>query len=129
MMKIPAVGSKVEVLVRLRNIYIDTYKTEPFQNKKFSGIVVKSDRWVPADWFSVNTGDPYHPVSVISSKSVVDIKLISGKLDSPIRQFKVKGSNEYIVTLSAGRYTCECVGFKYHNKCRHIEAVKKTLDK
>lgn len=43
--------------------------------------------------------------------------------------FKVKsGENEYYVTKIDGEYACTCKGWWYHNKCKHIEMVKRVLN-
>lgn len=124
MVKVPVVGSIVEVIVRFQNIHFVTYKNQPFEDFKITGTVIKSDRWVPADCFSINTDNR---VAIIPTKRIVGMKVISGSVESSIRKFKVRGSKEYTVTLSQNRFTCECVGFKYYSKCKHTEAVKKAL--
>tara|TARA_Y100000592_G_scaffold73359_1_gene114245 strand:- start:1983 stop:2270 length:288 start_codon:yes stop_codon:yes gene_type:complete len=45
---------------------------------------------------------------------------------SDTRTWEVKGSkgNTYTVKLSAGQYTCECAGFSFRRRCRHIEGIK-----
>lgn len=39
----------------------------------------------------------------------------------------VKGSKGdiYYVTERNGEYKCTCTGYKYHETCKHIEAIKK----
>ena len=47
--------------------------------------------------------------------------------DVPKQVFKVEGSKglEYIVKQAAnGTWSCECVGFGYRNKCKHITNCK-----
>ena len=45
---------------------------------------------------------------------------------SDTRTWEVKGSkgNTYTVKLSAGQYTCQCAGFSFRRRCRHIEGIK-----
>ena len=45
---------------------------------------------------------------------------------SGARTWEVKGSkgNTYTVKLSAGQYSCECAGFSFRRRCRHIEGIK-----
>jgi hypothetical protein len=123
-MKIPNIDSSVEVTTRFRSI--SYFSDQEYQYHTVRGKVVKNDKWVGADSFSVYTGNPKFPVSVISLKRVADIKLISGS-ETKIRQFKVAGSKTYMVSLSGNHFSCECIGFKYYAKCKHITAVKKTL--
>lgn len=47
---------------------------------------------------------------------------------SNVRTFKVLSrGNEYIVELENDRYTCTCVGYTYHGRCKHITAVMEKL--
>lgn len=123
-MKVPNIGSKIRVTVRHRNY--SYYDSSEWRNNTFVGEVVQNDRWVDGSSFCLRTDNPQYPVSIISIKNVVDISIISGKM-SNVRKFRVKGTNEYIVTLSGKHFSCECIGFKYHSKCRHITKVKDKL--
>jgi len=95
---------------------------------KFEGVVIKPYRWLNADEFCLQTGNKTFPVSVINLANVVDLKILNGSTTS-IRKFKVKGSknDEYLVTLTDMHYSCSCIGFKYHNKCKHITKVKENI--
>ena len=44
-------------------------------------------------------------------------------------EFKIAGSkgNQYAVTLRNGNWSCECVGFGFRRKCKHVEKAKETL--
>jgi hypothetical protein len=122
-MKIPNVNSIVAVTTRYPNIYY--YSNEKYTYKTFRGKVVKNEKWVNGDAFSVDTGDSRYPVSIISLKCVHALEVISGG-SSEIRKFKVEGSKGYyMVTLNNDQYSCQCVGFKYYAKCKHITAVVK----
>ena len=122
-MNIPSVGSKVSVTVRLRTNYL--YAPEPYEDVEFTGTVVKSQKWVDADSFSLETTDALYPVKIIPGKWLRNVKVISGSVQS-IRKFKVAGSKgEYFVTQSGKQYSCTCIGFKYHGKCKHITTVAK----
>lgn len=124
---LPTVGSTVQVTTRHQNSFIFTYQSQPFIERTRVGVVVKNDRGMPADCFSVNTGDAIYPISVISVKNVIDLKILTGEKTS-LRKFKVKGKNgAYMVILSGEQYSCDCIGFKYHHKCKHIDAVKNSM--
>ena len=114
MKSLPVVGSTITINCQ--------YYTGP---ASFSGVVVNPYRWLNANEFCLQTGNPAFPVSVINLANVVDLKILKGSTTS-IRKFKVKGSknDEYIVTLSGKHFSCPCIGFKYHNKCKHITKVK-----
>ena len=122
-MNIPSVGSKVSITVRYRTNYL--YAPEPYEEVEYTGTVVKSQKWVDADSFSLETTDKEYPVKIIPSKWLRNVKVISGSVQS-IRKFKVTGSKgEYTVTQNGKHYSCTCIGFKYHGKCKHITAVAK----
>ena len=36
-----------------------------------------------------------------------------------------KGDSFYTVSLKNNKWSCNCVGFSFHHKCRHIDKVKK----
>ena len=124
MLKIPSVGSTVSVTIRQRNIYINDNRK--WNDITFIGVVIKNAKWVDANSFSLQTNNKEFPISIISMKHVIDISLIKGTM-SNIRKFKVTGKNEYIVSMSNNHFSCECVGFKYHGKCRHVTMVKDKL--
>ena len=123
-LKCPAVGSDVTALVKMRNINL--FDEAEFEVKEFSGRVVANKPWNSAWTFSILTGNPSFPVSVIDLRSCIDIKS-STKLNAVVRHFNIKGSkgDRYVVTKSGSNYSCTCPGFKFHGgKCKHIEQVK-----
>lgn len=127
-MNIPTVGSFVEVNVRFRNANLFTYKEKPFDDFLLSGEIIKNERWIPADSFMLQTGNPKHPISVITLKNVTSIQVLKGSdKKNKLRKFKVSGKHTHTVLLASNHYSCDCIGFKYHAKCKHIEAVKKSL--
>jgi hypothetical protein len=125
MMNIPMPDSIVSVTTKYRNIIINSKDEFALHTKK--GKVLKSPKWVPADCFCLDTGNPNFPMAVINMKYVDDIKIISGQSNS-IRKFKVKGiKGEHLVSLSGTHLSCDCIGFKYHSKCKHVTAVREKL--
>lgn len=123
---IPAVGSIVSVTTKYRNInLLDKSK---YVYYTYKGVVVPNQRWVSADSFCLKTDNPNYPISIISSNNVFRLEIIKGaKQLTSVRKFRVKGKHEYIVTLSGKNYSCTCVGFKFHSKCKHIDAVKDSI--
>lgn len=116
MKTIPLVGSTVAVDCQ----YITKSST-------FTGVVVKPHRGLSADEFCLQTGNPDFPISVINLTNVVRLEILKGSTTN-IRKFKVSGSKgEYLVTLSNDNYSCSCIGFKYHHKCKHITKVKEKI--
>jgi hypothetical protein len=113
---VPTIGSKVRV------------QTQYSDNKIFTsqGIVVPSIFKDPTT-FAVQTGNPRHPVSEITLKYVKSIDVLSGSmkaLASEFKAWKVKSKDKvYLVTRTKARYECNCIGFQYNKKCKHITAV------
>jgi hypothetical protein len=124
MLKIPNVGSTVRAIVRFRNTQL--YDNREWNDIEFTGVVIKNAKWVNANSFSLQTDNKEFPVSIINIKNVRNIDILKGAM-SNVRKFKVTGTNEYIVSLANNHFSCECVGFKYHGKCRHITQVKEKL--
>lgn len=125
-MNIPSVGSVVEVTTKYPNIYY--YSKDKYEYKSYRGNIINNERWVPADSFTIETGNPNYPISVISIHRVFNIKILKGYKVS-VRKFKVNGSHgEYIVTQSDKHFSCNCIGYKYHAKCKHITSVKKKIN-
>lgn len=126
-MELPTVGSIVEVTTKYPNTYYYTYKQQPFVYRKVVGRVVQNDKWASADTISVSTGNIDHPVSRVSLEFIDTIKIVEGKLQSnKYQQFPVAGSKGkmYNVLKNGSQYSCDCTGFKYHNRCKHIDSVK-----
>lgn len=125
MKNIPTPGSFVEVTTKFRNIHIRD--ASPFNYVTKKGKVVKPPKWVSADAFCIETGEPNFPLSVININYVDSIKIISGE-SSNVRKFEVSSKKgKYLVMLNGSHYSCTCIGFKYHSKCKHVTAVKETL--
>ena len=117
MKNIPTVGSKIKV-----DCQFYTGKAT------FEGVVIKPYKWLQEEEFCLQTGKKEFPISVINLKSIVNLEILTGST-SKIRTFTVKGSKnyEYTVTLSNEHYSCSCIGFKYHNKCKHVAEVQQKL--
>jgi hypothetical protein len=116
MKSLPSIGSTISINCQ--------YYTG---HASFNGVVVNPYRWLSADEFCLQTGNPDFPISVINLANVVDLKILKGSTTNT-RKFKVSGSKgDYIVTLSGKHYSCSCIGFKYHNKCKHITKVKEKV--
>lgn len=125
MNNIPMPNSVVSVTTKHRNI--NYFSSDEFVYKVREGKVVNSPKWVPANCFCMETDNPDFPLSVINMSYVSDIKIVSGNASS-VRKFKVDGSKgSHIVMLSGKQLSCDCIGFKYRSKCKHVEAVRKKL--
>jgi hypothetical protein len=92
-----------------------------------TGVIIANDKWNGADNVTIQTTDKEYPKKIINIKNIIDINIISGGTTN-IRRFKIVNNNkEYIVVKNESHFSCSCIGFKYHAKCKHIEAVRKKL--
>jgi hypothetical protein len=95
------------------------------------GTVVPNERWEKSDTFCM-TGDEYIRVRNIALVNVVQIEYIKGEpLRDAVRAFRVKstdGKRVYIVTVRGNKFDCNCVGFTYHHKCKHVEGVRRKIN-
>jgi hypothetical protein len=127
-MKIPSVGATVSVKTKHQNIFL--YDNLSHREFLINGVVIPNAKWVGSNSFSVRTKNTDFPISVISLENVLSIESDKSSFDQT-RKFKVKGSkgDTYLVTLTGKHYSCHCIGFKYHSKCKHITKVKVVVEK
>ena len=129
-MNIPKVGSQVVVTTKHKNVLLGG---EPFKFTKIQGTVVESTKWMSAHEFMLATPDVMRPKSVINVSYVSDIQYLKGtgtQVSTDTRIFKVTSKSSgktYVVTSSAGKVTCTCIGFEYRKYCKHSQAVSKKL--
>lgn len=94
------------------------------------GTVVPNERWEKSDTFCM-TGDQYIRVRNIALRNVVAIEYIKGApLKSEVRAFRVRssdGKREYTVVVRGNKFDCNCTGFTYHHKCKHVDGVKRKI--
>ena len=119
MIKMPNINSVVEVTTRYRTNTFFADKNG-YQYVTTKGKVIVAPKGTSADSFAIQS----NRLSVINIGKVVDIKYLSGDAVD-IKTYKVKGKGgEYQVIRNGQEYSCTCIGFKYHSKCKHIESVK-----
>jgi hypothetical protein len=122
MIKMPKLDSIVEVTTRYRTNTFFADK-DGYQYVKTKGKVVVAPKGTSADSFAVQS----NRLSVINLGKVVDILYLTGK-SIDIQSFTVKGKGgQYQVIRNGQEYSCTCMGFKYHSKCKHINEIKKSL--
>jgi SWIM zinc finger len=129
----PEVGSKIRVTTRYRNHYHLTAESEPFVDNVYEGVVLPS--WKHDEPYTFNmTGTRDFPERNISLNKVVDLKILNGKAakklekNLTVKAFKVESKGKiYLVTKADTKYTCTCIGFQYHRKCKHVTAVHKKV--
>ena len=126
-MNVPNPGSLVEIEVNdpLARGHIPPGP----ETRRFHGEVLPSYRWLTDREFCV-TGDERWPVRVINLASVRSIKVISGstrQVQTQNQTFTIKGSrgDTYMVTRSPAGWHCQCKGFEFRGRCRHIQEAQK----
>lgn len=130
MLQIPKIGSLISVTTRYPETYI--FSKNKFRDVVTNGKVVENDRLTPVGSFSITTGRKEHPIAIIALRNVVKIESAGKTLVASIKKtapktWKVKSSNgkeTYTVTNNAGAWSCTCVGFQYHRRCKHIMSKK-----
>jgi hypothetical protein len=119
-------GDVVELTVKERDIHIDAIAE--FKFSVLRGTVQRSAHYDPPETVRLFTADLRFPVSVISLKNIVEVSGKSVNLEKTDSQtWEVKGSKgaTYTVTRIGSDYTCNCVGFQYRKKCKHVDGVTK----
>lgn len=119
----PKLDSVVEVTTRYRTntFFADKQGYQYFRTK---GKVVVAPKGTSADSFAVFSENR---LAVINLGKVVDILYLTGK-SIDIQSYIVKGKGgQYQVIRNGQEYSCTCIGFKYHSKCKHINEIKESL--
>lgn len=125
MNSVPSIGSTVVVTTKMRSWYLGNEKQ---QANSTVGKVIKNPNWLGGDYFCVETGNKYHPISMININRVESIKMVIGARYL-VQDFPVVGSKgkKYNVKKANGSYSCNCTGFEFHGKCKHIQLVKEDV--
>lgn len=68
-------------------------------------------------------------VEVKSNRWKFDFSVVANpaETEKPIGEtWEVTGSkgNQYVVSLSSGRWSCTCPGHGFRNRCRHVEEIR-----
>jgi hypothetical protein len=132
-MNIPLVGSVVQVTTKHPEIFY--FSAEKYRLNTITGTVLKSEKWMGPAQFSVATGNPNFPVSIIDASNVHKLDVLTGSskkitAQGDERVFKVHSKStqkDYIVTVKGIKLQCTCVGFEYRKHCKHASAVAKKI--
>ena len=97
--------------------------------KSFRGEVLPSYRWLTDREFCVS-GDDAWPVRVINVSNIRNLRITSGRshsVNTSTQTYTIAGSKgaSYCVTRSAAGWHCQCKGFEFRGRCRHIEEAQK----
>jgi hypothetical protein len=120
------IGEKVEILVKDADLNLAS-KTG-IKYFTLSGIVQRSAHYDPPETIRLFTANKDFPVSVVRLKNIVEVsgkKISLEKTDS--QTWEVKGSKgaTYTVSRIGSDYSCNCVGFQYRRKCKHVSEIAK----
>lgn len=63
------------------------------------------------------------PMSFSNSKRKFEIIERIDDNESNVTKITSESGNVYYVKNEDGHYSCSCIGFKYHGKCKHINQV------
>jgi len=130
----PEVGSKVEILSD-RSASMRGYASNVPRKHSLVGTVIASEAWVDDNSFTLYTGTPGFPKSVVSMHLVTQLKYLDDTVggeakekapDVNIESFLVPGStgNTYTVTHHGDLWECTCVAGQHGRLCKHVTAAK-----
>jgi hypothetical protein len=128
MNQLPSPGSVVEVVTRHKNI--SYFSSDEFEEYRYVGVVINGPKWIEFNSFALDTGNADIDYHIISASNVVDIQYLEGSPGKEIQVpqktefFKIK---DYTVTKSKSGYSCTCVGYQYHRKCKHVTQVMQQI--
>ena len=134
---IPAVGSEIEVCMANPLMPTARYPGEPDRNW-YRGTVMKSLNWMSPEMFCLSTGIKESPIRILDQDRILDLRFVDGSASEQVvlaekpkfQIWQVDGSkgNVYIVTLDAGKWTCDCVAGKYNRPCKHVKKIQEELN-
>lgn len=129
MYAIPTVGSSIRVTTRHQNINYLTSETQPFVEYTYEGRVLAAMKHDQPYTFNM-TGSGFVRERNIDINRVIKLEMLDGSAVRTIskalgvRKFKVESKGKvYLVSKIDNKYSCTCVGFQYHRKCKHITGV------
>jgi outer membrane protein assembly factor BamB len=118
------IGANVEVIIKDYEPYLPTGRRETTQT--LSGVVVATPKWMAnlADLTLINSVTkahnyiPKHKIVSIGGVKITQPKVTADKV------FQVASSKtgELYTVRQDGRtkrWSCTCIGFQFHKKCRH----------
>lgn len=127
---IPAVGTKITVTTRYKEIYL--FATSPWRDTVYSGTVLPNCKWTRPNAFNLS-GDAFIPVREIAMDTVHDLKMDDGSEGEKVavgdetQTLTVPGSKPgvtYTVLKTGNKITCTCPGFTFKKSCKHVELIK-----
>ncbi len=130
MIQIPKIGTYVKVTTEHPDIFI--FSKNKNRKNITIGQIVPNDKFDPIDSFCITTGKPEFPIAVIALRNVVSIevskKILKQKIQKTLpKTWKVRSSKKkdyYTVMLDNNFWSCSCIGFQYHRRCKHVKLIK-----
>ena len=80
---------------------------------------INGKRYIVPHWIEVDESVTYDNImDYVPAESVEESRL------PKMETFKVAGKS-YVITVIDHKISCNCPGFTFHRKCKHVEAFKK----
>jgi hypothetical protein len=124
-----AIGTLLEITIdnsHTKRIMTDCARHRVDAYQVLKGILVDSPNWLRGKWYCLQGANakvlnmiPEHRVVSINDEPVVQKQKVK---DRVFNFTSSKTGEVYTVTFNGitKRWHCTCVGFQFHNKCRHI---------
>ena len=77
-----------------------------------------SGRYIVPHWIKVNDDVTFDNVL-----KYIPAHIIENEKKYQVKRFKVPGK-KYIIMQTGSYWSCSCVGFRYHKKCKHLTQFK-----
>lgn len=134
---IPVVGSKIEVCMKEPLMPSARYAGMPDYNW-YKGTVLKSQNWMSPEMFCLSTENPDSPFRILDQDRILDLRYIDGSIgeiveikEKPKFQiWQVDGSkgDVYNVTLSNGKWSCDCISGQFNRSCKHVKKIQEKIN-
>jgi hypothetical protein len=127
--EMPQVGSKIRVTTKFKNHVL--YNPSEYTETTYVGTVGSAHKLLSPNSFVLNTPNtPHFSKREINLAYVTRLEYedgtIANKKANTDQIWTVKGSKGdiYTVKRTDNKLICNCVGFQFRNKCKHISMVK-----
>ena len=115
------IGEQVKITTRHRSNYL--FSKTGYDERVVEGTVVKTPQWVEYDAVAIKTNNKDFPLSIVALDKIVGYD--ASVIPSTVKTYKVvSGANTYVVTVDGKSVSCNCVGFQFRRRCKHLEMYK-----
>lgn len=123
---LPAINQPIEVTMKTPSCNL--FNKDGFVIDKVVGVLKRSERWDPPSTIRIFVGADMVPNRVIKLDRIIEISGNAVDLTKhDIQTWEVAGSkgSKYTVTRTGNNYRCNCVGFQFRKRCKHIDETTK----